>query len=219
MIEIPQGKFEDLVNGMTFVELEFSPKSKTQWSDSKFYGLEIGNNVMVIQKWNEDFCTASFKIPDAQIVSCNGKYTIMPSNYDTEIPQTKLELRSADMLSEPVIESPVDQDPSIEERFAAIEGSVSDAGPTLSKQIYDDPRDDRADIVLEAAKDSVQISIPTVEQPIMAKGRAKPEETKTPAPQTVVKRQPKPEYVKPVQSPRNVEPTPSSTPKRDFGDW
>ena len=213
MVEVPKGKFNAIVDQMKFVELEFHQGSKALWGPSKFYGAELGDNsVLVLQQWNNDFCTSSFRIPNASIVSCNGKYAVLINGMDMEVQNKEV------VLEENTYESETGE-ASLDERFAAIEGSNSNEGPALSKSFYDDDVTSNAETVLEAAKENVQVSIPTGERPVMAKGRAKPEETqKAPAPQKIVKT-PKPEYVKPVQGPRNHEEPKPTKPKFDFGDW
>ena len=130
-----------------------------------------------------------------------------------------MEIPSKDVVLEENTYESETGEASLDERFAAIEGANSNEGPALSKSFYDDDVTSNAETVLEAAKENVQVSIPTGERPVMAKGRAKPEETqKAPAPQKILKT-PKPEYVKPVQDPRNHEEPKPAKPKFDFGDW
>ena len=231
MYTVDESTFNQAKDQLKLYELEFGEGIKAVRGDSKFFGMEVGNSVMILQLWNNDFCTASFQIPDAHIICCNGKYTVVSS--DTVIAEPNSEFRdplnpyiaSKDNRDTVLLKDTADlsnEEPigeaSIEDRLSNIYAADADDDIEIKAPINPAPKP--RETILEAAKDAVQVKMPN-EKPVITRGKQKPEEVKDEPQREVVKRN-KPEYQKPVESkPRPVykpEPEPEK-PVSAFGNW
>ena len=200
MIKVSADEFAKQLSNWKFVPIMFG--SGVNLGNSRFFGMEVGNDVIVLQEWNSDFCTASFKIPNAYLVECNGQYTI------------RTERGEGDWL--PIQEEPVMEDESgeasLEQRFASIEAAAKDADlVVLPEPIKEEPKPE---------------PVKQMDKPVITKGRQKPEEVKKdPVPQTIVKKEETPLAAKPVKpTPKPVVKAPKPavnkpTDNDDFGDW
>jgi len=206
MIKVSKDVFEQARKSYDFVELAFGDTIKMVKGDSVFYGAEIsGNRVLVLQLWNNDFCTSSFVVPDAQIVcaEANGvlQYTIASIDVKGSIhePDFKILNRTTNDADGGVPEMKMygdeDGDASLDQRMDMIDGSNYNWDGAAAAE----PRDPKPS-----------------DKPVITKGRQKADET-TPPPREVVKPQPKivpREEKKPA--PKQYVPEPPRIPKPQF---
>jgi hypothetical protein len=190
MIKVSSEQFDQLKEKIRFVQLEFSNGFEGIKSDSKFFGTEIGNDVLVVQLWNNDFCTSSFIVPNSCIASCNGRYTLsMNGSHDFSIDA----FQNAIPLPAQVVVEHQDDEASIDQRMAAIFASNTDR-----ENKYAIEEDEPA--VIEEPVNKPE-PLPVQAQPITTKGRQKSEETrKDPEPKTVITRK------EPVSQPHKPAP-------------
>ena len=218
MLKVSMDVFEQARKSYDFVELAFGDTIKSVKGDSTFYGAEIsGNRVLVLQMWNNDFCTSSFVVPDAQIVCAEVdgglKYTVASIDVKgmNHVPDFKvLKAKKDDIDGVPAMKMYDDEsgDASLDQRMDMIDGNIWDGAATA------EPRDPKP-----------------ADKPIVTKGRQKAEEDKTPPPREVVKSQPKfvpREERVPVSKPYAPEPPRMPKPEYrpapppvedDFGGW
>ena len=193
MIKMSSEEFNKTKERIKFVPLEFSSGFESIKSDSKFFGTELGQDVLVIQLWNNDFCTSSFVVPNSRIATDGVKYTICPTDRTQDYVNsldTGVDLSLMPMNHKE--ESDEEADASIDQRMAAIMASNTDHE---NKYPYEP--------VVEEAEPEVPVEPPTTAPihktpdivpahttaPIITKGRQKPEEEeKKPEPKAVIAR-------------------------------
>lgn len=210
MIKVSSEDFNKAKERCKFVPLEFHDTFKGIKSDSKFFGMEIGDNVLVVQFWNNDFCTSSFMIPRAHITTDGIKYTIILM--DEHVDELRLATDSTDIgsIDDYTVEDDK-ADASIDQRMAAIMASNTDHENKYAV-IAEEPKEPEPVVVKEE---------PVHTAPIITKGRQKPEEsTKIPEPKSVVTRKVPTQESMPRSKPV-YKPEPKPVPQADdpFAGW
>ena len=235
MIKVSKDQFDKYVKKVTWYPLTMSFPTMKEKTD--FYGAEIGDDVMVVQYWNNDFCTSSFQIKDAQIVFCDGKYTVAAKIIDVNLPEIHIDKDNDvnhdpnyvyDEMGTPVmenIEPPKDED-IMSARLAAIDASDADDTFRISTPVQ---QVDEKPTILEEIKSVTANKASILDDdkpaPVVTRGREKTTaEPPKPVTKKVVvnrppKQDPKPTYKQTQERKVNRPATPPPKPKFDFGDW
>ena len=213
-------------SGFKTYELDLGDAIKTIKGDSKFFGMEIGDSVMVLQMWNNDFCTASFRIPNSHIIGYNGKYTVVSNNLAIKEEMERVR-ETADLLDVPSVPSMTEPDPQKDKTGeASIEARLKNIGSAVTNDFNIKapvkPMPKPRETIIEAAKEVVQVNIPTNDKPVITRGKQKPEESKSETPQREIVRRDRPQQ--PMQT---YKPAPQSKPEQEpepkpvssFGNW
>ena len=201
MIKVSKDVFEQARKSYDFVELAFGDTIKMVKGDSVFYGAEIsGNRVLVMQLWNNDFCTSSFVVPDAQIVCAevNGvlQYTIAHDS-DGGVPEMKMY-------------GDEDGDASLDQRMDMIDGSNYNWDGAVSAEPRDPKPSDKP--VITKGRQKADETTPPQREVVKPQPKIVPREEKKPTPKPYTSeppRIPKPQF-KPAPPPIEDDP---------FGGW
>ena len=231
MYSVNENTFKQARAKLKVYELEFGEGFNPLKGDSKFFGMEIDDGVMVLQLWNNDFCTSSFVIPNAQIIGCNGKYTVASSESVDKVMRETADLSDIPPIDEPSSEE--DEEDIMAIRMRTIQSAVTnDFNIQAPVKSAPEPRE----TIIEAAKEAVQVRLPEVGpypkavptqpgpssngKPIVTRGKQKPEENESEVPQReIVKSTPK-QPVQQTYKPAPQAPKPEPKPEKpSFGNW
>ena len=192
MRKVAHDEFIGLYNAMHWYEVVISGLSR----GSKYFATEVGDDVMVLQEWNNDFCTSTFVIPNAEIITDGEKYTVSKRGVEPvmEVAQTE----------------EVQEEISLTDRFAAISRSVEDAG-------------EPEEVAVEQPVEKPQPKPIPKTEPIITKGRQKVEDEKPARREEVVaapkKQQPKFAPIDPEKRPVHKPAPKPEPPVDDFAGW